>query len=399
MTVTKQLPPPEIERINLGFMRLTDSAPLALAQATGLFARYGLDVELSREVSWANLRDKLVVGKLDAAQLLAPLPMMTSFGSGGLRANILTGLSLSLNGNAITLSRALWEKLGGEYNKNATAMAEALGNQVHASRSNDVLTFATVHMFSMHTFQLRMWLKAGGLDPDRDLRIIVLPPEQMGDSLARGIIDGFCVGEPWNTLAVQQGVGAVAAAGYDIWNNSPEKVLGVTETWHNHYPSTHLRLRLALMEACQALRDPQQRTYAAEILSRKEYLDLPLRVLLPSLTGEFTMAKHLSPVQIRDFHVFGRYQAGFPWRSHAQWMVKSSSALLGKSIPGDLCQTLVQQCYRPDLYRQAARFLNLPSPDQDYKAEGVHDGEWELAEGLVMGADRMLGGNRFLPGV
>src|SRR5690606_21782291 len=160
----------EKEHLKVGFMRLTDSAPLVLAQATGLFSRFGLDVELLREVSWANLRDKLVVGALDAAHLLAPLPMMTSFGAGGLRANLLTGLSLSLNGNAITLSRALWEKLHWEKNPDAAGMTQALARHIDANRDQDVLTLATVHMFSMHTFQLRMWLKAGGIDPDRDVR-------------------------------------------------------------------------------------------------------------------------------------------------------------------------------------------------------------------------------------
>jgi two-component system, oxyanion-binding sensor len=400
--MTKQLPPPEKENLALGFIRLTDSAPLVLAKANGLFERYGLDVELTREVSWANLRDKLVVGKLDAAHLLAPLPMMTNFGAGGLRVNLMTGLSLSLNGNAITLSRTLWETLnqGGPASASATDMAVALKKHLDGDHENGILTLATVHLFSMHTFLLRMWLKAGGIDPDRDVRIIVLPPEQMGDSLARGIIDGFCVGEPWNTLAVQQGTGAVAAIGYDIWNNAPEKVLGVTENWHNHHPATHLRLRLALMEACRELSNPDQRAYVAEILSRPEYLDLPVKTLLPSLSGQFQFAKHLAPQAIRDFHVFGSYHAGFPWRSHARWMVKSCSALLGKPIPEDLARTLVQQCYRPDLYREAARYLGIPSPDRDEKEEDKHSSDgWPMGEGVDLGADRMIGDGKFIKGV
>lgn len=397
--MTKQLPPPEKENLALGFMRLTDSAPLVLAKATGLFDRFGLDVELMREVSWANLRDKLVVGKLDAAHLLAPLPMMTNFGAGGLRVNLMTGLSLSLNGNAITLSRALWEELNKGEPADAITMAKGLKTRIGRMADNEVLTLATVHLFSMHTFLLRMWLRAGGIDPDRDVRIIVLPPEQMGDSLARGIIDGFCVGEPWNTLAVQQGTGAVAAIGYDIWNNAPEKVLGVTETWHNHHPATHLRLRLALMEACKALSNPDQRAYVAEILSRPEYLDLPVKTLLPSLTGEFSLAKHLAPQRVKDFHVFGSYHAGFPWRSHARWMVNSSSALLGKPIASDLIGTLVQQCYRPDLYREAARYLGLVSPSKDDKVEDIHSQTWEMESGITLGPDKMIGDSVFIDGV
>ena len=395
MTRGKQLPPPEKSALTLGFMRLSDSAPLVMARETGLFARYGLEVALAREVSWANLRDKLVVGKLDAAHLLAPLPMMTGLGAGGMRANLLTGLSLGLNGNAITLSRALWEALGGERDASAPGMAAALHERIAGSPGAGPLTLATVHLFSMHTFQLRMWLRAGGVDPDREVRIIVLPPEQMCDSLARGIIDGFCVGEPWNTLAVQQGIGAVAATGHEIWNNAPEKVLGVTEAWHNHHPATHLRLRIAIMAACQALAEPAQRERAAQILSQAQYLGLPAKVLLPSLTGRFSRAKHLAPMDAPDFHVFGRYCAGFPWRSQAQWMVRSSGALLGKDIGEEQCRALVQQSWRPDLYREAARHLGLPAPSRDARPEGLHAGCWEFEPGVVLGPDLMIGGGQF----
>lgn len=383
MTISRQLPPPEKSSLAVGFMRLTDSAPLIMALEGGFFARYGLDVELVRETSWANLRDRLVVGTLDAAQLLSPLPMMTSLGAGGIRANLLTGLSLSLNGNAITLSSALWEKLGIDSSSNTAPAisAQALRRQL-TDEPEQVVTLATVHAFSMHTFMLRLWLKTGGVDPDRDVRIIVLPPEQMCDSLARGIIDGFCVGEPWNSVAVHQGIGIVAASGYQIWNNAPEKVLGVTEIWHNHNPATHLRLRLAVMAACAELTDPGQRKYAAEILSRPQYLNLPIKALLPSLTGEFSFAKNQPPRSLADFHVFSRYQAGFPWRSHGEWLVHHASGVLGKPLGEDVCRSLVQRCYRPDLYREAARYLGIPSPSKDYKEEGLHAGSWEFEPGI-----------------
>lgn len=390
MKKSKQLPPPEKDQLKVGFLRLTDSAPLVLAKSEGLFSRYGLEVELVREVSWANLRDKLVVGHLDAAQLLAPLLMMTSFGAGGLRANLLTGLSLGLNGNAITFSRSLWDTLAGGQQKDALGMAKAFADCVRNQPEDDIPTLATVHMFSMHTYLLRLWLKAGGLNPDRDLRIIVLPPEQMGDSLARGIIDGFCVGEPWNTLAIQQGIGALAATGYDIWNNAPEKVLAVTENWHHQNPSAHLRLRLALMEACEILKEPTHRERTAEILSRPEYLGLPVKSLLPSLLGNLQVAKHLPPVVNSDFHVFARYHAGFPWRSQADWMVDRSSELLGKAISHDQRKLLVQQSYRTDLYREAARYLDLPVPSKDYKVEGQHSTSWDFEENVTLGPDLMI---------
>jgi two-component system, oxyanion-binding sensor len=387
-----QLPPAEIHQLTVGFMRLTDSAPLILAKEAGLFAKYGLEIELKREVSWANLRDKLTVGELDAAQLLAPLPIAATLGAGGIRGNLLTGLSLGLNGNAITLASGLWEQLKlppapGEA-PDALKTARMLAER---TRRTLPLSFATVHAFSMHTFLLRQWLQAGGIDPDRDIKLLVLPPEQMCDSLARGIIDGFCAGEPWGSLAVAQGIGTVASSGYQIWNNAPEKVLGVTESWHSRHPATHLRLRLAVMEASRLLQSPQERLRIAGVMSAPHYLDLPAKILTPSLTGDYVFSKGALPVRVPDFHVFWAHQAGFPWRSHAEWMVQQSGALLGRQILPEQVRALVQQAWRTDLYREAARHLGEISPSRDTKPENQHRSEWEFEPGLRLGADMRLG--------
>ncbi len=391
------LPPAEQHRLTLGYMRLTDSAPLIVARERGLFDDYGLDVTLQREVSWANLRDRLVAGSLDAAQLLAPLPFATGLGAGGLRAHLITGLSLGMNGNAITLSNSLWDRLSlpmPDEGKapDPVAIANTLAEGIRHGRVRDTVTLATVHAFSMHSFLLRLWLKAGGLDPDHDVRLIVLPPEQMCDSLARGVIDGFCVGEPWSTVAVEQGIGSVAASGYQIWNNAPEKVLGVTGRWHQQHPATHLRLRLAIMEACRLLDEPRHRESAAALLSKQQFLDLPEKVLLPSLTGNYRFHKHSTAVYVPSFHVFWRWQACFPWRSHADWMTRQCSALYGKPTDDEQRLALVQQCYRPELYREAARVLGIATPVKDSKPENRHDTEWLLSNGITLGPDLMLSG-------
>lgn len=386
-----KLPSVEKSQLTLGYMRLSDSAPLVMAEALGFYEQHGLQVTLHREVSWANLRDRLIMGELDAAQMLAPLPLMTTYGAGGMRANLMTGLSLSLNGNAITLSNRIYKdtrQAGAD--ASPEDYAKQLARVLQANGSAQTLTFATVHMFSTHTFLLRAWLKSGGIDPDHDVRIIVLPPEQMCDSLARGIIDGFCVGEPWNTVAVQQGIGSVIATGYSIWNNAPEKVLCVTEAWHKQNPGTHTRLRMALMQACAALADKNRRHEAAEILSSKEYLDLPMDYLLPSLTGDFCFSKGESTKNVEDFHVFWDYQACFPWRSHALMLAHLSADSLGRPLSEETESNLVQQCYRTDLYRESARLLDVVSPDKDYKKEDMHDSEWLFSEGIVLGADRIL---------
>lgn len=393
MTDTKRLPPCEKNSLQVGYLRLTDSAPVIMARELGLYAKYDLDVVLQREVSWANLRDKLVTGDIDAGQLLAPLPLATSLGIGGMRAEVITGLALSLNGNAITLSSSLSMAIaacGGDAVSSARSTAQALGQWLRARGGSEQLTFASAHTFSCHTFLLRMWLQAGGIDPHQDVRIIVLPPEQMVDSLARGIIDGYCVGEPWNSMAVQLGVGAVQATGYQIWNNGIEKVLGVLHSWHQRFPATHLRLRLALMEACHWLADASNREEAAAVLALPDYLDMPVAFLAPSLTGQFCYAKGQLPEAMPHFHVFGRFQAGFPWRSHGDWLLQQTGALLGKSLPEERVKSLVQQCYRTDLYREAARYLGVLSPSGDYKPINQHDGVWEYEPGIELGPDMSL---------
>lgn len=393
MTKPLHLAPAEKTVLRLGFLRLTDSAPLIMAQELGLYRKYGLEVELQRDVSWANVRDKLVSGILDAAQMLAPLPLATALGVGGLRADMITALVLSLNGNAITVSPALALEIasrGGDPRESARSTACALGHYLRATAPRPELTFATVHAFSCHTFQLRLWLRAGGIDPERDVRIIVLPPEQMVDSLARGVIDGYCVGEPWNSVAVQYGVGSVQATGYQVWNNAPEKVLGVTAQWHQHHPTSHLRLRLALMEASSWLARPDNRATAAAVLSRREHLDLPAAQLLPALSGQFIFAKGQAAGDLPQFLLFERYQAGFPWRSHGEWLLQQTGTLLGKTLPEEKIKALVQQTFRTDLYREAARHLGLASPGSDYRSLNCHDSPWEVEPGIELGADRML---------
>ena len=386
------LPVAEKVLLTLGFMRLTDAAPLIVARELGFFARFGLEVELVREVSWANIRDKVTVGALDAGQMLAPMPLLTSLGIGGLRCPLLTGLMLNLNGNAITLATGLYEQLlrSGPAPDDPLQLSRALARQCAASGQR--LTMATVYPFSTHTLQLRLWLAAGGLDPDAGLRLIVLPPEQMVDSLAQGIIDGFCVGEPWNSAAVQAGAGVIAASGYDVWNNAPEKVLGVTAAWHQAHPGTHLRLRLALMEAARWLADVGHRQQVAELLTLPSYLDLPRSQILPALLGRHQYRRGGPLVDNPDFLVFHRYQAGFPWRSRGECLLRQCLELLGKNLPDAEVAELVARCYRTDLYREAAGLLGRPCPSQDHKAEGTHADAYELEPGVRLGADLMMGG-------
>jgi two-component system, oxyanion-binding sensor len=393
LNTQQQLPPAEKDHLRVGYLRLTDSAPLIMAQELGFYQRYGLQVELCREASWANVRDKLVTGDLDAAQMLAPLPMATALGVGGMQADVITGLALSLNGNGITVSPSLASAIvdnGGRPGEDAASTAVALAEYIRSRPGEQPLTFAAAHTFSCHIFLLRHWLRAGGLNPERDVRIIVVPPEQMVDSLARGAIDGFCVGEPWNSVAVQDGVGAVQATGYDIFNNGMEKVLGVTEQWHQSFPGSHLRLRLALMEACNWLASTSNRIQAAAVLADKSYLDRAIAELLPSLSGQFVFSKDGPALDLPHFHVFGRFQAGFPWHSQGEWLLQEIGEMVGRDLSAEEVTLQVQRCFRTDLYREAASYLHMPCPSLDYRPTNAHRSVWEFEPGIELGPDMLL---------
>ncbi len=348
--------PPEKSDIDVGYLRLTDSAPFLIAKDLGFFIKFGLNVTLRQETSWANVRDKLVTGGLDAAQMLAPLPAMTTLGVSGLREPMLTGLVLSNHGNAITLSQTIWQKTrdsieSGEF-------STLLGFlKAHSQLGPHKLTFATVHAFSSHTLLLRRWLRSGGIDPDRDIKILVVPPSQMVDSLQTGVIDGYCVGEPWNTIAVKLGVGSIVALGSEIWPRAPEKVLGVSEKWHNLYPNTHLRLRMALLKACEWLADPTNTTLAARILALPGYLNMPIEYLVPSLTGVFMDHHNDIRTSVPDYHLFHGENLNRPDQQVTAKMIRECADLLGRPIDSAMVQSLTKQSCRPDLFAQTINAL------------------------------------------
>jgi len=346
----------EKPNLKLLYLRLTDSAPLIIAHELGYFERYGLKVALQRETSWATLRDKLIGGAADAAAILAPMPLTLNQTLPNCEEQLLSGLILSCNGNAITLSRTLYESLdlaGNDAAADTPAIGAALKSRI-ASRADSQapLTFASVYPFASHTLQLRHWLSTAGIDPDRDVRIVVLPPEQMVDHLRRGDIDGYCVGEPWNTLAVQEGIGVIATTSNRLMPAMPEKVLAVTRSWHDANPATHLALRAALLDACGWLSDRSQRRDAIAILARPEYLDLPEAALATSLNDELITAGNRSAVNNPDWHLFAHPQSehGRPTEKKARELL----ALCNEIAPVD---TSAAEAFCADLYQQTLDFI------------------------------------------
>ncbi|WP_428820317.1 CmpA/NrtA family ABC transporter substrate-binding protein [Microbulbifer sp. MCCC 1A16149] len=346
----------EKPNLKLLYLRLTDSAPLIIAHELGFFERYGLRVELQRETSWATLRDKLIGGAADAASILAPMPLTLEQTLPHCDEQLLSGLILSCNGNAITLSHSLYEVLGNHPEGTGAALKAHLDKRDTAAKP---LTFASVYPFASHTLQLRHWLSSAGINPDGDVRIVVLPPEQMVDHLRRGDIDGFCVGEPWNTLAVQEEIGVIATPSNTLMPTMPEKVLAVTRSWHEANPATHLALRAALLEACAWLCDRSQRRDAVAILARPEYLDLPAATIAASLDDELVAPGGQTPSKNPGWHVFAN-----PTTEHGRPTEKKARELLA------LCNEIAPtddnsaELFRSDLYQQTLDFIRHKTPHQ-----------------------------------
>lgn len=394
----------EMDRVRLGIVPLTDCAPIAVARELGLFRKWGLEVAISREPSWANIRDKVAIGALDGAQMLAALPLASALGLGGIAKPLLTALNLGLNGNAITLSAALWQQI--LYAHPAAAVerpltARGLRTVIEQRKSVGAppLTFAVTFPFSSHNYLPRYWLAAGGIDPDRDVRLTVVPPPLMVAKLEARHIDGFCVGAPWNQRAVELGIGRIAVCSYEIWHNHPEKVFGVTRDWAERHPNTHRALLAAIIEAAEWLDEPANRPEAARILVSRGYVDVPESIVARSLIGEIRYGHDEAPRISRDYIVFHRYAANFPWLSHAEWTLVQMQRWGQIGDATDIA-SVAAAAYRPDIFRDVAARLGRSCPVFDRKREGDHIGGWMLPgspDAIAMGADTFIDDQIFDP--
>jgi nitrate/nitrite transport system substrate-binding protein len=386
--------------LRIAFVPLIDCAVVAVAESRGFFRRHGVAVELTRQVSWASVRDTLAAGAVEGAQMLAGMPLAAAVGIDPVAPPLLTAFSLGLNGNAITLSTALWARMVAADPSAAThrpLSAGALRTVLEADRraGRPPIHLAMVYPSAPHNYELRYWLAAAGIDPDRDVRLSVVPPPRMVEALAEGAIDGCCVGEPWNSLAVRRGVGRIAITKYELWNNSPEKVFAVTRRFAERNPQAHLAVLRALIEAAAWADAAENRDSLAQLLAGEQYVGAPADLIAAALAGDIALGPGGAAITLPDFHVFHRYAANFPWVSHGIWLLQQMRRW--KQIEGDIDMAAVaSEVYRPDLYRAAAHQLGLPAPDVDLKREGEHAAPWMLGP-ILMGPDRFFDGTVFDP--
>jgi nitrate/nitrite transport system ATP-binding protein len=345
-----------LEKVNLeiGFVPLTDCAPLVMALEGGFFARHGLDqVRLRRETNWKTLEANLRQGVVDAAQMVAGLPFAMTLGSQGRSpVPITSALTLTRNGNAITLHRRFHEA---GVRTVADLKAWISANPGHRP------VLAMVHPASMHNLMLRAWLASAGIDPTSDVELIVIPPAQMVATLKAGTIDGFCVGEPWNSRAVQEGHGTVIATDTDLWDGHAEKVLGVREDWAAAHPYTHQALLCALLEACRYCEDPANRQELAELLARPDYVGTRADVLLPGLAQAYDRGTGV-PTLIPGYNRFFGPGVNAPDRAEATWILTQLARWNVCSFPRNW-EEVLDRVQRPDLFGEAAASLGLaPEP-------------------------------------
>lgn len=387
----------EKDELKLGFIKLTDMAPLAIAYEKGYFEDEGLYVTLEPQANWKVLLDRVIDGALDGAHMLAGQPLGATIGY-GTQANIITAFSMDLNGNGITVSNEIWEAMRAH-----VPMAD--GKPVHPIKADYLkpvvkdyqnqgkpFNMGMVFPVSTHNYELRYWLAAGGIHPgyysetditgqiDADVLLSVTPPPQMPATLEAGTIYGYCVGEPWNQQAVFKGIGVPVITDYEIWKNNPEKVFGVSEAWAEANPNTHKAVVKALIRAAQWLdeNDDANRKEAVEILARSEYVGADYEVIANSMTGTFEYEKG-DVRELPDFNVFYRYYATYPFYSDAVWYLSQMRrwGQITEPKPDSWYDEMARKVYRPDIYLAAAQDL--------------------LAEGLIKKADIPWGHDGYRP--
>ena len=397
----------EKDELTLGFIKLTDMAPLAIAYEKGFFEDAGLYVSLEPQANWKVLLDRVIDGELDGAHMLAGQPIASTIGY-GTRAHIITPFSMDLNGNGITVSNTIWEQM----KPNIPVVDGKLQHPISASALKPVVekyeadgkpfNLGMVFPVSTHNYELRYWLAAGGIHPgfyseddisgqiDADVLLSVTPPPQMPATMEAGTIHGYCVGEPWNQQAVMKGIGVPIITDYEIWKNNPEKVFGVTAEFARSNPNTTLALTKALIRAAIWLdeNDNANRQEASEILARSEYVGADVDVIANSMTGTFEYEKG-DVRDVPDFNVFFRYFATYPYYSDAIWYLTQMRrwGQISDSPDDSWYFQIAEEVYKPAIYLEAARLLveeGLASEaDFPWDTEGYREPQSEFVDGVT----------------
>lgn len=353
--------------IPVAFMPLVDAAPLIIAQEMGFAEAEGIALDLIAAPSWSSVRDMLAFGRVDAAHSLSPLPVAMAMGLGGVSTALSAVSVLSVNGNVIGVGKQLEERLRG------AGYGFDFADPIRAAESlarvrQRPIVFGVPFPFSMHAALLQYWSTRSALGPD-SIVIRTVPPPLMAPALAAGDVDAFCVGEPWGSVAVEQGSGALLLPGQAIWSFAPEKVLATRSNWAEMEPDLLGRLMRATWKAGRWLSNPDTRATASDLLSRKAYLDVPSELIDRALSGHLTVSGQGEQRRVDQFLEFHDGAASFPWRSQAKWIARQLHASYGNSSAFDADK--IARVFRTDLHRLHLSTVNNNLPGASEKVEGA----------------------------
>ncbi|MEI4487039.1 CmpA/NrtA family ABC transporter substrate-binding protein [Frigidibacter sp. MR17.14] len=386
------------ETLSLGFVALIDAGPLIVAQELGFAEEEGLALDLRRAPSWSMLRDQLAFGQIEAAQLLAPVPIATALGLGGAVPRLDALQVLSVNGTVIGVSRGLAEALRHHGYSFDFKDATAAGRAMIAAAGDGGLRLGVPFPFSMQAELVHYWLNALGFDAARGLIVRTVPPPRMAEAVEAGEIDAFCVGEPWGSIGVARGVAELLLPGAAIWSFAPEKVLAVRHSWAESERELGGRLSRAIWRAGRWLGDPVNRATASEVLARQSYLNVPAEVIERAMQGRLVIDPAGAEVQTDQFIVFHEGGAAFPWRSQAAWIARRLAGRTGLD-PVWAAET-AKPVFRADLYRQFLSGTGAPMPGASEKIEGALEapaGAGASQGRLILNRNRFFDGAEFDP--
>ncbi|KAF2989084.1 ABC transporter substrate-binding protein (plasmid) [Methylocystis sp. MJC1] len=341
-------------KIKVGFIPLADAASLFVAVDKGFAAAEGLDIELVREVSWSNVRDRLAIGHYDAAHLLAPMAIASTLGLSHVRAPVIAAMNLAMNGNAITISPDLHASLVaaadgdlGDPLISARALKAVVASR--QKRNAEPLTFGMTFPFSTHNYQLRYWMAEGGVDPDSDVQLVVLPPPYMVENLAKGHVDGFCVGAPWNAVAEGMGIGVILHPGPAIFHPAPEKTLAFRRQVADSEPQLVEALIRACLKAGDYIRARANREEVAALLARPDRVGSDIDSLRRALDGRL-----LGNAETTNYLIFGDYESGRPDASQAAWLY-AQMRRWGQADRSEEALRTAQGVFTPAFFNAATR--------------------------------------------
>jgi nitrate/nitrite transport system substrate-binding protein len=348
--------------VRLGFIPLTDCSPIVMAKELGLFKKYGVEVVVTKESSWANVRDKILTGELDGAHCLYSMPFSVYTGVGGKAGSEMKiAMMLNVNGQAITLSNDFCGKVGfKQMNKVTPVVAAKL-------KAEKEVTFAMTFPGGTHDLWLRNWMSTAGLN-QRAVKIITIPPPQMVANMKVGNMDGFSVGEPWNGVAVKQGVGFTQVASQDIWKDHPEKALVVNKDFSAKRKADLVKVMKAVMEACIWLDNPSNRKKAASIIGRAPYVNAPADVIEGRLMGDYNLGCNQgTQVYAKDYMLFHKGGAvNYPRKSYAIWAM-AQFVRFGYLKEAPNYKAIADKLVLQDLYEEVAKSMKVKIPNDDMK--------------------------------